>query len=102
MSTGLIDSVPSGRLQGSGARTLQRVVCAPKSFFELCPQLFEDPDYLQWVNSTDPTADRYLIDRVVARWSGQPGRTDSRGQRCRFRKLVVTLDEASLRPQTKR
>jgi hypothetical protein len=26
----------------------------------------------QWVNSTDPAADRYLIERVVARWSGQP------------------------------
>jgi taurine dioxygenase len=61
-----------GQLQGSGARTLQRVVCAPKSFFELCPQLFQDPDYLQWVNSTDPAADRYLIERVVARWSSQP------------------------------
>jgi hypothetical protein len=34
--------------------------------------LFQDPDYLQWVNSTDPAADRYLIERVVARWSGQP------------------------------
>jgi hypothetical protein len=61
-----------GQLRGGGARTLQRVVCAPKSFFELCPQLFQDPDYLQWVNSSDPAADRYLIERVVARWSTQP------------------------------
>jgi taurine dioxygenase len=61
-----------GKLQDSGARTLQRVVCAPKSYFELCPQLFKDPDYLQWVSSSDPVADRYLIERVVARWSSSP------------------------------
>jgi taurine dioxygenase len=62
-----------GAQTGSGARTLQRVVCAPKSLFELCPQLsLGDPDYLQWVNSPDPVANRYLLERLLARWTRAP------------------------------
>ncbi len=57
-----------GDLQHSGQRTLQRVVVARKSFFELCPQInVEDPDYLRWIKSTDPGADRHLIEGVVER-----------------------------------
>jgi len=60
-----------GSLQRSGRRTLQRVVVAEKSFFELCPQIdMKDPEYLRWITSTDPAADRHLIERVVARGSG--------------------------------
>lgn len=57
-----------GDLQNSGKRTLQRVVVAEKSFFDLCPQIdVSDPDYLRWIKSTDPAADRHLIEGVVFR-----------------------------------
>lgn len=60
-----------GDLQNSGMRTLQRVVVAERSFFDLCPQIdINDPDYQRWIKSTDPTADRHLIEAVVARGSG--------------------------------
>jgi len=57
-----------GDLQNSGRRTLQRVVVADKSFFDLCPQIdVQDPDYQRWIKSTDPAADRHLIEGVVER-----------------------------------
>lgn len=57
-----------GNLQNSGVRTLQRVVVAEHSFFDLCPQIdVDDPDYRRWIKSTDPAADRHLIEGVVAR-----------------------------------
>ncbi len=60
-----------GNLQSRGPRTLQRVVVAPKSFFDLCPQIdMTDPEYQRWIKSSNPAADRHLIERVVARGSG--------------------------------
>ncbi|MGH8444108.1 MAG: TauD/TfdA dioxygenase family protein [Solimonas sp.] len=57
-----------GDLQSSGRRTLQRVVVAEKSFFDLCPQIdVNDPDYQRWNKSSNPAADRHLIESVVAR-----------------------------------
>lgn len=65
-----------GNLQGRGPRTLQRVVVAEKSFFDLCPQIvIDDPDYLRWINSTDPVGDRHLIEGVVARGSARMQRS---------------------------
>lgn len=57
-----------GDLQRSGVRTLQRVVVADHSFFDLCPQIdVTDPDYQRWIKSTDPEADRHLIEAAVTR-----------------------------------
>lgn len=64
-----------GDLQRSGVRTLQRVVVAEQSFFDLCPQIdVADPDYQRWIKSTDPAADRRLIEGVVARGAARLAR----------------------------
>lgn len=67
-----------GDLQNSGQRTLQRVVVAEKSFFDLCPQIdVQDPDYQRWIKSLDPAADRHLIEAVVARGAQRLARMPS-------------------------
>ncbi|MGE0385510.1 MAG: TauD/TfdA dioxygenase family protein [Gammaproteobacteria bacterium] len=51
---------------GTGPRTLQRVVCARKSFYELCPQFSQDdPEYMKWLNAQDQT--RSTLDATLAR-----------------------------------